>query len=585
MSMRPRWKWVLALGLLFAPAARAAVPEAAKLVGPDALIYAEFSRPEMLIDRVSDKRLQEMVNAVPGYAQALQGPQGRQLREGTQFIEANLNTTWDKALRDLMGGGLVFAVEGKEKAERIFLIVSPKDDEFLERSHAKLLELARQDAEGKGNPDPVKQADHRGITAYSFAPTEAHAVVEGRLIVANGGDALKVMIDRVLDEKGGSIVDEADWKEARAKLDRDAVAWGFARLDRMREIDPKRFQIPEMVDAGATFLFGAWIDTLRKAPWISASLTWTEGRLGAEITLPNPPEGRSKAVSRMVPPSGSGALAPLNPPGTIASLSLWRDFAAIWEVRADLLPPEALQGLAQLDTTAGTFFGGRDFGTGVLGSIGADWRLVIAQQDPKSLDPMPEVKLPAFALVVSLKPEDREFADRLAAAFQSFVGLANLGAAQTKAPPLMLGSEMFEGVTISTSKFLPPRTGEDKGGPVHQRHNFSPSSAIVDNQFILSSSLGLARDLVKAIKSPAPTTDTTLTVAASGEELAKLVELNKARLISQNMIQKGNDKAQAESETALLGALARYLGQGKFNVQDDAKSLRFRLNFQLESKP
>ena len=150
--------------------------------------------------------------------------------------------------------------------------------------------------------------------------------------------------------------------------------------------------------------------------------------------------------------------------------------------RADLLTPEAVQGLAQLDTFAGQFFGGRDFGTGVLGALTSDWRLVVAMQDYAAMSPVPDVKLPAFALVVDVRPDDEDFAARLKVAFQSFVGLANLGAAQSKAPPLELGSETFEGVTISTTHFMAPvnkpnNEAEDKDkGPVHSRHNFSPSA-------------------------------------------------------------------------------------------------------------
>ena len=103
----------------------------------------------------------------------------------------------------------------------------------------------------------------------------------------------------------------------------------------------------------------------------------------------------------------------------------------------------------------GPFLGrGRDFGTGVLGALGTDWRLVVARQDPSTLDPMPDDKLPAFALIADLKPDDEEFAIRLKAAFQSFVGLVNLGAAQKGEPPLEQGSEVFEGVTISTASYM-----------------------------------------------------------------------------------------------------------------------------------
>src|SRR5262249_17957224 len=156
--------------------------------------------------------------------------------------------------------------------------------------------------------------------------------------------------------------------------------------------------------------------------------------------------------SKFLPPRVEAAPALLRPPGTIASLGLWRDLSAVWDVRADLFPPEVVQGFAQLDTAAGQFFGGRDFGTGVLGSLASDGGLVPPPKDEKALSPAPDVTLPAFALVVGLKPGDDDFAQRLRVAFQSFIGLVNLGAAETKAPPLDLGSETFDGIMIATSR-------------------------------------------------------------------------------------------------------------------------------------
>ena len=104
---------------------------------------------------------------------------------------------------------------------------------------------------------------------------------------------------------------------------------------------------------------------------------------------------RPASIKGYVPGQGKGTAPPLRPPGTIASLSLWRDWATIWESRADLFPPETVQGFAQLDTFAGQFFGGRDFGTDVLGAFDPHWRLVVAQQDYAALKPAPDVKLPA----------------------------------------------------------------------------------------------------------------------------------------------------------------------------------------------
>ncbi len=241
-----------------------------------------------------------------------------------------------------------------------------------------------------------------------------------------------------------------------------------------------------------------------------------------------------------------------------------------------------MQQLAGLDSFAGQFFGGRDFGTGVLGSLGKDWRFVVANQDYEAMSPSPDVKLPGFALLVSMKPDDEEFAVRLQAAFQSFVGLVNIGAAQQKAPPLMLGSVQVNGVTISSSSYVTPaKEKEAPEGPVGQRFNFSPSAFQVGNTFVLSSSLNLARSLVKALNEPSEPSRETLVAEADGLALASLVRINREQLAMRNMLEKGNDRTKAESEVDLLAALLRYLGHGRLTVSDQETQSRLAIEFRL----
>ena len=248
------------------------------------------------------------------------------------------------------------------------------------------------------------------------------------------------------------------------------------------------------------------------------------------------------------------------------------------------------QNLAKLDTFAGQFFGGRDFGSGVLGALDPRWRLVIAHQDYESLTPRPDLKLPGFALIADLNPDDDDFNQRLKVAFQSFIGLTNLGAAQKGEPPLELGSEVFEGVTIATARYMVPKAEtaaakDNAKAAVHQRFNFSPSTAQVENHFILSTSVGLTRALIEALKAPTAATDATLLVEADGPALARLVTLNRNRLIMQNMLDKGHDQAAAETEIDHLGRLLQSLGRGRLTVQDGAEALRFELGFTLSNSP
>ncbi len=576
---------VLGLGLA-APAWSGEAPKAAGWVDAGALAYVELVRPEALIDRALSPEIRGFLKAVPGLEDQLDKAEVRQLRVAADLVGNLLDVKVETAVRDLTAGGVVLALEGEEKPDRIILIVTPRDRELLGRAHEKILELARSDARDKKKDDPVQRHEHRGVAVYQFSPAEAHAIVDDALVVTNGLETLKTIIDRAKGQGGHTpITGDAAWKGRRGAIGDDAVAFAFARLDRLRKLDPDKFGGKER-DPGAVLLLGAWYEALLEGPWASASLTWTDAKFAADLTVAAPPDGYSEAMKTFLPPEGQGAAPLVKTPGAILSVSLWRDLSAAWEVRDRLLQPEQLQGLAQLDSFAGQFFGGRDFGTGVLGALRPDWRIVIANQDFAAIKPNPDTKLPAFALLASLDPEDEEFAVRLQSAFQSFVGLVNLGAAQTKAPPLMLGSEELDGVTISKGTYLPQKQADSKEAPGDPRFNFSPSAAQVDDTFVLSSSLGLARELVKALKpgDASPSADAprpTLVAEADGAELARLVEMNRDRLAMNNMLEKGNTKPAAEAEIDLLARLARYLGRGRLTIQDGPDGVHAALSFDL----
>jgi hypothetical protein len=578
-----RWA-AIALVATSARQALADGPRGAEWASKDTIVYVEATHPKILLDRLYDPKMQERLAAIPQYEKFLKSPKFEELKNGVQFVSTLLDTKWDEGLCKLAGGGVVLAVEAEAgKGPAPFVVVTPSDPAFLTKAHAKLLEIARNDAKGKGNPDPVQQSSHRGVTIYSLGKDQSHAIVKDTLVISPSADLLKQVIGRALDGTRESLTSNPQWKARRAKVAEDTLAWGLVRLDRLREFD-KKFVVPETPNPAAVFLFDSWIEAFRKAPWVAAQIRWTDANLGAEVALPTPPGGYSESIKKFLPPKGEAALAPLKPKGTIASLSLWRDVSAIWEVRNDLFPPEVVQGLAQLDTFAGQYFGGRDFGSGILGAIGPDWRLVVAEQDYTTIKPIPDNKLPAFALVIDLKPEDDDFAQRLKVAFQSFIGLANLGAAQSKAPPLELASETVEGVTIATSHFMAPKAAPGAKESVHQRQNYSPSAAQVDNHFVLSSSLGLTKDLIPVLRQPTKQTDVTAFLTADGPTLVHLLELNRGRLVSQNMLEKGNDKATASAQIDLLLGLLRYAGVGTLTARDNTDAVEFRLDFALGEK-
>lgn len=595
-----RMLWLLAILAIPSPfAALADAPARSPIdwVAADAVVCVEIPHPDRLIDRLTDPLILNYAATLPQYRSAIQSKNFRELSSVVKLIAAQLDTTWDQALKDLTAGGIVLAVEAEKAPEpRIFLVISPKDGPLLDRANQAVLKLTRADATNKGKPDPIKTNEYKGATIYETGDGNGpgYAIVRGRLVVSNSAKNLRAMIDRALaagaaksSPAAAKFADGAEWKGLTERGgDADSIR-ALARLDQLRKLDPARFAPKDKPDTGVTLLFRSWYELLKAAPWMAASVRWSDKELSGELELPLSPKGHLAIVKGYVPDEKEGAGTLIRPPGTIASLSLWRDWATIWESRADLFSAEVAQNLAQLDTATGQFFGGREFGTDFLGSLGPHWRLIVSQQDFQTMKPKPDVKLPGFAIVAEIAEPESDFGQKLKTAYQTIVGLSNIDATQQKAAPLELGSEEVEGVTLATARYvIPPDAAADQLTP-QRRYNFSPSAAQVGKYFILSSSRELGRALIKELKGKSSAAGqtasprSTFAVEADGAELARILEQNRDRLAMQTMLESGQTKEKAQAQVNTLLAFVRYLGRGRLSIEDGKTASRLELKFRL----
>ena len=567
--------------------------QVARSLALDPAVCIEIPNPEALLDRVLDPRTQKYLNVLPQYRRFRQGDQFRQVQLFANMIAIQLGTTWEKGLRGLTGGGIIAAVESDASHEpRISLLITPKDPALLKKTQQVLLRMTRQDAKSKGTPDPVQTIRHHGLDLYAVSGEQgpAYTIIAGTLVISNSTKNLKLLIDEHDNRAKPALTrlaDHPDWKAQRERQGPDLVAWGHVNLEKLKQIDAKKFTLPAKVDTGIILFFGSWYETLRRAPAVKAAIRWSSSELGATVELPIPREGRPEMLKGYVPEAGHGNGPLLRPPGTIASMSLWRDWATLWESRSDLFPPETVQGFAQLDTLAGQFFGGREFGPDVLAAFAPHWRLVVADQDFQAIKPEPDPKIPAFALVMELNAPDDTFASRMKIAFQSIVAISNVDGGQKRNAVLELGSEEVEGITIATTRFLVPPSSAPANEQVQQRYNFSPAAAQVGKYFVLSSTKGLARALVKELKTAGSSSafqseaKSTLMIEATGPEAARFLEKNHSRMVMQAVLKQGDTKEKAEQGVALNIAFFEYLRHAQLVVRDAPEATQFQLKFEL----
>jgi hypothetical protein len=421
------------------------------LLPSDTPIYLRINEPaKLFLDEFRNPVFLNALKNIPQIGGQLENPQIDQVKMVLGLLSSTEDLSWSEMVRELLAGPAEIALS--PYPQKLVMTVKPKDAARLGRLHAKLLEFIQQDAQTKGNPDPVKKFKHGEIDCFSLAPTEAHAIYGGRFVLASSekilGDALDVLSGA---KKLPSTLDkEPRFLDAVKSATPDSrQAFGFARMDLIRKSNPGTYTVADDYNPLLALLFGGWVEAYRQADWLGMAIDWKANKPALEAFLPISAEvAKGELRKAFTPPKGTYAAKPLSVPNQLGTLSLWRDLGKVWNIRENVVTGPALQGLNGLDNGIGQFFGGRDFGTGVLGSLKPDWRVVVAEQDPKTMIPKPDLVLPAFAISVGYDTKDEDFRQRWIIAFQSLIGVLNVVGGQEKAPVLVQNQEDFEGAKI-----------------------------------------------------------------------------------------------------------------------------------------
>jgi len=254
-------------------------------------------------------------------------------------------------------------------------------------------------------------------------------------------------------------------------------------------------------------------------------------------------------------PPETGTRPMPQPPELIGGFTLYRDFGEWYRRREELLQPQILPGFDKFESGLGNLLPGKDFSEDVLPLIGNNITLVAAPQDYSHLDGEPGVKLPGFAVIIELA-QPKEGAELFQLFFQTFSSILNIQAGQQGRQPWILASETYKDEKITFGRYLQKPSG--KRLPLV--FNFRPASARVGDQFIISSSLGLCRQLIDDLNKPASKNrvNKNLNLQFHFGPFTDILEANQEFFQAQR-IQNGRSPQQAQQDVAILLKALRYL--------------------------
>ena len=565
---------------------------AAKLLPDSVVLYAETTSTGDLLGAVLNHSHRQKFEAFPPYQKWLESKERLQLMFGVRFLEAQLGISWQSAIEKLGAGGVFFALDSA--SEGVAILVKADDKEFLKKTLNTLLELARADSLENGKPDPFQSTDYRGIQAYR-ADDLRFAVVDQWLILTNSDTLGKSIVDNFLDGSQRSLAEHERFQQARSSRHSEMLAWAYADLATIRSAGvAEQLLGGKSNDPGAEILLGGVLSTLNKTPYATAQLTSEEGSLDLALSLPHNPSWTPVEREFFFGTQHQSVAPPeISLPETILEVCAYRDISGMWLHSPDLFNDEINAGLAKANSDLSTLFGGRPFAEEILGALDGGLRFVAVHEPANSLKAAATaLKLPSFAAIARLKDPARSQRP-LRIAFQTAVGFINLTGAEQGQPPLEIETERRDGRTLLTASYSPEDfiiDGDDKtmmeAAGASVLLSISPTVAFLGDTIVLSSTRTLATQLLdslptipEAIKSKSnyPITNTVLRLQAT-PLLTALTE-NRDRLIANNMLEKGHDRATAVHEVDVVLRLLKFFEQGSASLQvhEDQLQLSIRL--------
>ncbi len=562
-----------------------AVPASRQWIPSDAIIAVELSRPKALLGLLAGEEATEFITALPAYKEQASKPKFLEFLNLVSFVETELGTDWRTALAKLTGGGVTLAVCPNDT---VMLIVDAEDAEMLGRLHGMFLNIARSEAEKKGRQGSVASKQYGGVTAWTFDGKEAHAIIGRRLVMANRPEGLKAILDMRAGAGGESLASDPAYRAARRQTQPGAVATVFADLKLLTQVPNIAGLLKQQgKNPLAALVFAGIIEAVSDSNWLALALHVENETLICRATVDGKTIARTSPAAFALPKDPDrGALPNLAVPRRIAALTLYRDLHEFYAAKDDLFP-ERTSGLIFFENMMGIFFSGRDLTNEVLAQTEPEIRLVVAEQQFDPTIGTPSVKLPAFALILRLRDEE-EFDEVAEEAWQKAIGLVNFTRGQQAMPGLIIDRPMHRDVKLTVSYFS--TAGIEDRTELAQRFNVRPTLAMPGNYLVLSSTDGLARDLVDTLKAEIeqaakPLAQTHSLIEIEGGQLASILQANRETLVRGEMVKKGSTQQEAEGSIDVLITIAGLCESLKLNIgMDEGRteaSLEVKLDLQI----
>jgi hypothetical protein len=575
--MTPRWLYILCLFLLSASSTRAQdSKDPLRFVPAHAELVVKVDRPGELFDAVEKNELFQKAQKLAGVREYYDTTNFQQLYQLIAYFEKQLGKSRDEIIAELGAGGL--AVGAKlTPPQGAILVLQSKDEKALRQFMDVAFDIVEKELERQESKDRIVRSKYQGYDVGKIGAKVHFAIADAALVVANDEKALRRALDVQLKKKDqASILQNPSFLEARKKAPAKALAWSWVNLEDAR----KNPEFKAGLDAAALdnvqgLLFGGITDLIKRSPYVAGSLMREGNDFRLGISMPRGREGMAALKHMILSPDGKGSLPPLQPPRVISSSSYFLDLGELWDKRVEILGKKNAAGLEDGDKNLAKFLGGIKLAK-LFKAMGPNHRVVFAQQKDRPYKIKPRTPFPAFALVVDMR--DRSFAKDMNSIFRAGALFATFSVGLNLKEETYKDCEMISYSFSETKKF--------DGDPQNARFNFTPTYAAVGDQFVMSATAELARDLIDVLKAE----QTRKPIQASmrtqlyASGFAHIIRSNEDAALTQLILAQALPPKTAKEELRAIIDWFEQLGTLRLETTYGANDFRYDILWQAKKK-
>jgi hypothetical protein len=281
------------------------LPHPAEWVPSEALIVLEVSSAEPLVEALLARETHQRAKEIPQIAEFLRSSQFAQMAAVVSYLELRLDTPWEEAVRQLLGGRIWVAVFPQNG---ILLFIDTKNPVLLERLHQVVLEHAREEARKAFDPARVASRTYKGMTAWTVdGGQNVYALVGPRLILTNKAELMKSVAD--LREEGGthSLARSENYQAARTTLGVGMPAWVFVNLSALAG-RPRAERIPEVVRSNPLLglLLADTMEAVKDSSWLAGAVQIVKDRLSIKLQVDGSLPAADQPLAFSLPDENTG---------------------------------------------------------------------------------------------------------------------------------------------------------------------------------------------------------------------------------------------------------------------------------------